>query len=137
MIYSSSYIWAEYKYGNAFKYVINQSIFFIIGIIVVNIVSKINYNFYKKKANLILGVCFLLLVLVLIPGIGIERNGSRSWFGIGSLGIQPSELAKIGLVIFISKFLSKNDRDKKRNKKIYMASITNNSNIFWINNVRT
>ena len=44
MIYSSSYIWAEYKYGNAFKYVINQSIFFIIGIIIVNIISKIDYN---------------------------------------------------------------------------------------------
>lgn len=123
MIYSSSYIWAEYKYGNAFKYVINQSIFFIIGIIIVNIISKIDYNFYKKKANLILGVCFLLLVLVLIPGIGIERNGSRSWFGIGSLGIQPSELAKIGLVIFISKFLSKNDKEKKETKKFIWPTL--------------
>ena len=47
-----------------------------------------------------------MLILVLIPGIGTVRNGSRSWFGIGSFGIQPSEIAKIGLIIFVSKYLS-------------------------------
>lgn len=113
MIYSSSYIWAEYKYNNEFKYVINQGIFWILGIILMYIVSKIDYKFYKKKANFFIGICFLLLVLVLIPGIGMERNGSRSWFGIGSLGLQPSELSKIALVIFTAKFLSRNDKDKK------------------------
>lgn len=117
MIYSSSYIWADYKYNNPFKYVINQSIFFIIGMFIVNIVSHINYNFYKRKANIILFICFILLVLVLIPGIGIIRNGSRSWFGIGGFGIQPSELSKIGLTIFVSKFLSNNNRIRKDIKK--------------------
>lgn len=46
--------------------------------------------------------------MVLIPGIGSVRNGSRSWFGIGSFGIQPSEFAKLGLIIFTSKYLSNN-----------------------------
>lgn len=108
MIYSSSYIWAEYKFNNPYKYLINQSIFLIIGIFLTYIISKIDYNFYKKKSNLIIGLCFLLLVLVLIPGIGVVRNGSRSWFGIGGFGIQPSEAAKVGLVIFVSKYLSNN-----------------------------
>jgi len=49
-----------------------------------------------------------LLVLVLIPGIGVVRNGSRSWFGVGGFGIQPSEAAKVGLIIFVSKYLSNN-----------------------------
>lgn len=108
MIYSSSHIWALYKFNNAYKYVINQLIFFIIGIVIMIFLSKLDYNFYKKKANLILFICFLLLVLVLIPGIGVVRNGSRSWFGIGGFGIQPSEASKIGLVIFVSKYLSNN-----------------------------
>ena len=47
MIYSSSYVWAEFKFNNPYKYVISQGIFFIIGIFVMLIVSKINYNFYK------------------------------------------------------------------------------------------
>lgn len=108
MIYSSSYIWAEYKFNDAYKYFKNQFIFLILGSIMMYILSKINYNFYKKKSNLIILICFILLALVLIPGIGVVRNGSRSWFGIGGFGIQPSEAAKIGLVIFVSKYLSNN-----------------------------
>lgn len=117
MIYSSSYVWAEYKYGNPYKYLINQSIFLIIGFILMYITSKINHKFYKTKANTILTICFILLILVLIPGIGIVRNGSRSWFGIGPFGIQPSELSKLGLIIFVSKFLSNNNRIRKDTKK--------------------
>ena len=84
MIYSASYIWAEYKFDNPFKYVINQGIFVLLGMILLFIVSKINYKIYYDKANLILLICLILLILVLIPGLGIVRNGSRSWFGIGS-----------------------------------------------------
>jgi len=120
MIYSSSYVWAEFKFNNPYKYVISQGIFFVIGIFVMLIVSKINYNFYKEKSNLILLGCFILLVLVLIPGIGVVRNGSRSWFGIGPFGIQPSELSKIGLVIFVSKYLSRNDREKRVTKNFVL-----------------
>ena len=67
MIYSASSIWAEFKYQDAFKYVKQQGLFFLVGIFVLLFASKINLNFLKKKANLILGICFLLLVLVLIP----------------------------------------------------------------------
>ena len=113
MIYSASSIWANYKYHDAFKYIKAQGLFMILGIILIKILSKIDYKIYKKKANLVLLVCFLLLGLVLVPGIGSIRNGSRSWFGIGSLGIQPSEFAKIGLIIYVSKYLSNNNKDLK------------------------
>ena len=108
MIYTSSNVWALYKFNDAFKYLKNQSIFLILGIFLMYLLSKLDYNFYKKKANLIIGICFILLVLVLIPGIGVIRNGSRSWFGVFGFGIQPSEATKIGLVIFVSKYLSNN-----------------------------
>ena len=49
MIYSSSYVWAEYKFDNPYKYVMNQSVFLVIGIILTYVISKIDYNFYKKK----------------------------------------------------------------------------------------
>ena len=117
MIYSASSIWAEFKYQDAFKYVKQQGLFFIIGIFVMLFASKINLDFLKKKANLILSVCFLLLVLVLIPGIGSIRNGSRSWFGIGGLGIQPSEFAKLGLIIFTAKYLANNQKNMNDVKK--------------------
>lgn len=110
MIYSSSNIWAEYKFNDSFHYVKYQGIFFIIGLILMWIVSKIDYKLYYQKSTAIIITCFILLILVLIPGIGSVRNGSRSWFGIGSLGIQPSEAAKLGLIIFTSKYLSNSNK---------------------------
>lgn len=117
MIYSASSVWAMYKYANEYKFLITQGVFLIVGIILVEILSKIDYHIYKKYATSILFLCILLLILVLIPGIGKVRNGSRSWFGIGGFGIQPSEIAKVGLIIFTSKYLSKNERDMKSIKR--------------------
>jgi len=117
MIFSASSIWAEFKYHDAFKYVKHQALFFFIGIVIMWLVSKIDLSFLKKKSNLILGGCFLLLLLVLIPGIGSIRNGSRSWFGIGGFGIQPSEFAKIGLIIYTAKYLESNQRNMGDVKK--------------------
>ena len=113
MIYSASSIWAEYKFNDPFKFVKAQSIFFIISLILTIILSKIDTNIYYKKANKILLISFILLVLVLIPGVGKIRNGSRSWFGIGGFGIQPSEFAKLGLIIYVSKYLTNNNKKIK------------------------
>ena len=112
MIYSSSNIWAEYKFNDPYKYLKTQGLFLIIGYLLLSIVSKIKYNYYLKYSNIILILCIILLILVLIPGIGSIRNGSRSWFGIGQLGIQPSEFTKLGLIIFTSKYLSNNNIKK-------------------------
>ncbi|MBO5414899.1 MAG: putative lipid II flippase FtsW [Bacilli bacterium] len=117
MIYSASSIWAEYKFNDSFYYMKRQLIFIVIGIFLMLFISKIDYSIYYKKANTILGICFILLILVLIPGIGSVRNGSRSWFGIGSLGIQPSEAAKLSLIIFTSKYLSKSTKFLKSYKE--------------------
>lgn len=116
MIYSSSSIWALYKFNDSFKYLKNQLIFFILGLVICYIVSKIDYRLYYKYANTILIIILVSLILVLIPGIGTVRNGSRSWFGIGGFGIQPSEFAKLGMIIFTSKYLT-------NNKKSYLPNL--------------
>lgn len=117
MIYSSSNIWAEYKFHNPYKFLIAQSLFFLVGLFLIFILLRIPPSLYKKHANKLLLFCFILLILVLIPGIGSVRNGSRSWFGIGSLGVQPSEFAKIALIIFTAKYLANNEKDIKSIKK--------------------
>lgn len=119
-IYSSSYIWSMYKYGYSYKYLLNQVIFFIIGIVLMIVFSKIDYKIYKKHANLFLAISFLLLVIVLIPGIGSVRNGSRSWFGLFGFGFQPSEVSKLALIIFTSKYLSNNDKLKRNTIKFIL-----------------
>ncbi len=115
MIYSASYVWADYKFDDAFKYVKNQGMFLIIGIILMYFISKVHFEKYYKYANKIFAVCFILLVLVLF--LGTERNGSKSWFGIGSFGIQPSEFMKLAMIIFTSKYLYNNRKDIGNIKK--------------------
>ena len=110
MIYSSSSIWANYKYNDSFKYVKHQILFFLIGLILMYFISKININYYYKNSTKIFLVSVILLILVLIPGIGSIRNGSRSWFGIGPFGIQPSEFAKLSMIIITSKYLSNSNK---------------------------
>lgn len=117
MIYSSSSIWSNYKFGNSFHYVIYQGIFVMISIPLIIILSKIDYHVYYKLSTKMLIISLVLLILVLIPGIGIIRNGSRSWFGIAGFGIQPSEFAKLSLIIFISKYLEKSNKFIKDYKK--------------------
>lgn len=115
MITSSSYIWAEYKFSDPFKFFKSQFVFFIISIVIMIFVSKIDYEIYFKKSKQIFLISLLLLILVLIPGIGTVRNGSRSWFGIGSFGVQPSEFMKLSMIIFLSKYLSLNGKKIKKN----------------------
>ena len=117
MIYSSSYIWAEYRFDNQFHYVIYQGAFVIIGIVLMIVLSKIPHEIYYKSANKLLLIAFILLILVLIPGIGKVRNGSRSWFGIGGFGVQPSEFAKLSLIVFASKYLEKSNKFLKDYKR--------------------
>ena len=115
MVYSSSSIWAEYKFDDPFKYLKTQGMFLILGIILMIISSKIDYKIYYKYTFKIFIVCLILLILVLI--FGSERNGSKSWFGIGSFGIQPSEFMKLAMIIFTSRYLYNNRKDINNIKK--------------------
>lgn len=117
MIYSASSVWAQYKFNDAFHFAKYQFIFFIISFLCMLIVKKIDYNLYKRHSNKILLLSLILLILVLIPGIGTLRNGSRSWFKIGPFGLQPSEIAKVSLIIFLSKYLEKNQNNLSNIKK--------------------
>ena len=60
MIYSSSSIWAEYKFNDQFKFFKAQGLFLIMGYVIMYILSNVDYKKYLNKANIILGVCFLL-----------------------------------------------------------------------------
>lgn len=112
MISSSSYVWAEYKFNNPYKYLINQGIFFLLSLISMYVVSKIDYKILYKYSKVFILIVIIMLILVIIPGIGTVRNGSRSWFGIGGFGIQPSEFAKLAIIIFASKYLSENKNSR-------------------------
>lgn len=112
-VYSSSNVWALYKENDQFYYFKRQLIFAIIGFAMMFIAIKIDINKIFEFAKIILYIGLVLLILVLIPGIGIVRGGSRSWFGIGSFAIQPSEFFKAAIIIYGALYLSNHYKNTK------------------------
>ncbi len=77
--------------------------------LLLTVMSKIDYHYLQKLSIPLLVVSFILLVLVLVPGIGTVTNGARRWIRLNRvLGIQPSEFAKLVMLIFIANYLAKN-----------------------------
>ena len=119
MVYSASNVIALEKYNDSLYFAKRQFAFLILGYILFVLFLKIDILKLKKYSSLIFLVCFILLVLVLIPGIGIVRGGARSWIGIGSFSIQPSEFMKLGIIILLSKYLSSNYIDLIKGKVFF------------------
>ena len=114
MVLSASAPSALSKTGKSYTYFVRQFIFAVIGIGIMLFISKIDYRFYKKYYWLVYAVSVLVLLLVLIPGLGREVNGATRWIGIPGLGqFQPSEITKIGLIIFYAGYLSDHKSELK------------------------
>ena len=114
MILSASSVRSFNIYGDSFYFFKRQLFTASLGIISMLFTMKIDYHIYKKYSRLILLFTFILLAIVLIPGIGQLRGGSRRWLGFGPLGFQPSTVAKLGIVIYLSQYLS-SKKDKMNN----------------------
>jgi cell division protein FtsW len=110
MVYSASAVWASYKFDDSFFFVKRQLLFAGVGVFAMFFIMNIDYWTWRTWAKVLLIVCFVLLILVLIPGIGVVRNGSRSWIGVGAFSIQPSEFMKLAMIAFLAKFLSERQK---------------------------
>lgn len=106
MVYSASAVLSFHDFGDSYYYMKRQLLFAVLGVAAMFGVMNLDYPFWKKAAKIGLLICFGLLLIVLIPGVGVIRGGARSWLGIGSFGIQPAEFMKMGMIIFLSKMLS-------------------------------
>lgn len=117
MVYSSSSIFSLINENNDKYYLLKQLIWAVVGIVAMFTLMNIPYTFFKKHYGKILLFALLLLIAVLIPGIGVEINGARSWIVIGPASLQPSEFAKLALIIYLSALIAKKGdkfRDFKR-----------------------
>jgi cell division protein FtsW len=123
VVFSSSYVWSDYKFGDAAFYLKRQLLFTVAGIVSMSFIMLVPYTAWKKYAKLILIACFVLLFLVLIPGIGMVRGGAQSWIGVGAFSIQPSEFMKLGLIIFLAAYLSSNQKYITSFKKGFLPSL--------------
>ncbi len=107
MVYNVSVVESFVTFHDSFYYVRSQALWAAISIIALFIVSKIPTSFWLKVGPLIFGVALLLLIGVLIPGLGVRIGGARRWISLAGFSFQPSELMKMGLVLYLSTWLTK------------------------------
>lgn len=91
---------------NSYKYFNKQAAFAVVGLVAMLFISKIDYRFYKKFYKIAYIGSVLLLLLVVVPGIGASGGGAKRWVELGPIGFQPSEVAKIALIIFYAAYLT-------------------------------
>jgi len=87
-----------------------QIVWVAVSLLVGGYAAIVNLDWLRNRTILIFGLCLLGLVLTLLPGVGVKVNGAQRWIGLGSLRIQPSEFAKIGMVLLLAKYFSEEQR---------------------------
>ncbi|MCA0987982.1 stage V sporulation protein E [Guptibacillus algicola] len=123
MVYSASAVWASYKFDDAFFFAKRQLLFAGVGVVAMFFVMNVEYWTWRTWSKLGILICFLLLILVLIPGVGLVRGGARSWLGVGAFSIQPSEFTKLAMIAFLAKYLSENQKRITSFKKGLVPSL--------------
>jgi len=99
MLYSSSMV------EDGARYLVRQMVWGAAGLVVCLMAALLDYHWLKKISRPLLGFSILLLVLVLIPAVGHKSNGARRWFDLRFMHCQPSELAKIALLIALAHYV--------------------------------
>ena len=87
-----------------------QIVWVAVSLLVGGYAAIVNLDWLRNRTILIFGLCLFGLVLTLLPGVGVKVNGAQRWIGLGSLRIQPSEFAKIGMVLLLAKYFSEEQR---------------------------
>ncbi len=105
MVASTSIVIAAKLYHQPFHFLFRQIAYLLLGIILGTIIFKMPVKAWQPLGMILLFISFILLTLVLVPKIGREVNGSMRWLGIGPIGLQVSEFAKIAVIIYLADYL--------------------------------
>lgn len=123
MVYSASFYTAVVRYGNEYFFLFKQLLGVGLGIFAMIFFTFFDYHLLKKFRYIILAVCVVLLILVFVPGFGVQSYGANRWVNFFGISIQPSELTKFALVLFLASYLSENHDKVKTFKGLIPALI--------------
>ena len=122
MVYSASFYTAVVRYGNEYFFLFKQLLGVGLGIFAMIFFTFFDYHLLKRFRYIILAVCVVLLILVFVPGFGVQSYGANRWVNFFGISIQPSELTKFALVLFLASYLSEN-HDKVKTFKGLMPAL--------------
>ena len=121
MVFSAGTAYAEARYEDSLYFIKKQTVWLLIGFVVMFICSHIDPSIYKKYAPHLYGLTLFLLLLVL--AVGFVGNGAQRWISVGPITIQPSEIAKLSMVMMLASYFSKYEKlatDKRKTKNIFL-----------------
>src|SRR3989344_2335010 len=120
-IYDASVVAAARDFGDKLYYFKNQVIWAALGLGALALFSFFNYQKLLKASPFILFLSIILLIAVLIPGVGSEIYGARRWISVGNFTFQPSEFAKLSLILYLSMIIAKFENLKFRISDIFIV----------------
>jgi cell division protein FtsW len=107
MLYSSSSIIAQQRFGDSMYFVKRQLLFACCGVAALIVCKNLPYTLYRKSVYVVLAFSILSLIVVLLPQVGHKVGGARRWLRFGPISAQPAEFAKLALIIYVSYSLAK------------------------------
>jgi cell division protein FtsW len=109
MVYSTTGIVSQERMGDALYCAKRQSLSALIGLVLMAVAARIPVSFIRKLSPIVLPVCFLMLVLPLVPGIADRAGGASRWVKLGAIRFQPAEFVKVGVVVFMAGFFARHE----------------------------
>jgi len=122
MVLSASAVTALYDYGTPWYQFLRQFLWVLVGSGALVFTLRVDYHRWRRWGRLALGASLVLLVLVLVPGLGMNVNGASRWLGWGPLSMQPSEMAKLAMVLFAADLLARRG-EKVRNWRLGLQPV--------------
>ena len=112
-VYTSSFAVAYHEYGDPNYFVARQAVFALIGLAALVFFMRLDYNRLRKLSVPMLGIALAGLLLVLSP-LGVEVNGATRWLQFGPISVQPSEFAKLAVIVYVAAWLASRGQDIKQ-----------------------
>lgn len=118
MVLSSSMVSDLSEHGTAWYSFRRQAAWAVVGLVALFVAMRVPYPTWRRFALPALVGCFVLLVLVLVPSVGLTRGGATRWLGAGGFVVQPAELMKLALVVWVADLLD------RRSDRMHVARAT-------------
>ena len=111
MVLSASSVASLYDYGSPWYFFLRQLLWTLVGVVAFVLAIRFDYHRLRRYVKPLLVLSAVLLVVVLVPGVGVHVSGSRRWIGAGMFRFQPSELAKLALLLYAADLASRRARE--------------------------
>lgn len=123
MVFSASSVASLSVYGSAWVVFGRQLAWMALAVAAFAVASRFDYHRWQRWSVPLLVISLVLLALVLVPGVGIYVSGSRRWLGVGALRFQPSEIAKIALLVFVADLVTRRSGEMHRWRRVLVPAM--------------